>query len=101
MDVARSFASAGVDAYVVTDISRDGTLTGPDLEGLAGMLDATAVDVVASGGVGRVEDLRALARIEGRSGHRLTGAIVGTALYERRFTVAEAVAALAGGEESD
>lgn len=101
MDVARSFASAGVDAFVVTDISRDGTLTGPDLEGLAGMLDATAVDVVASGGVGRVEDLRALAGIEGRSGRRLTGAIVGTALYERRFTVAEAVAALAGGEESD
>ncbi|MCY3617151.1 MAG: 1-(5-phosphoribosyl)-5-[(5-phosphoribosylamino)methylideneamino]imidazole-4-carboxamide isomerase [Acidimicrobiaceae bacterium] len=96
LDVARSFASAGVDAFVVTDISRDGTLEGPDLQGLAGMLDATDVDVVASGGVGRIEDLRALAGVEGRGGRRLTGAIVGTALYERRFTVAEAVAALAG-----
>ncbi len=96
LDVACSFASAGVDAFVVTDISRDGTLEGPDLQGLAGMLDATDVDVVASGGVGRIEDLRALAGVEGRGGRRLTGAIVGTALYERRFTVAEAVAALAG-----
>ena len=95
LDVARSFASAGVDAFVVTDISRDGTLEGPDL-GLAGMLDAVDIDVVASGGVGSIEDLRALASIEGRGGRRLTGAIVGTALYERRFTVAEAVAALAG-----
>ena len=101
LEVARSFAGAGVDAFVVTDISRDGTLTGPDLQGLAGMLDATDVDVVASGGVGSIEDLRALAGIEGRGGRRLTGAIVGTALYERRFTVAEAVAALAGSDEGD
>ena len=101
LDVARSFAGASVDAFVVTDIGRDGTLTGPDLRGLAGMLDATDIDVVASGGVGRIEDLQALAGIEGRDGRRLTGAIVGTALYERRFTVAEAVAALAGSDEGD
>ncbi len=99
LDVARSFAADGVDAFVVTDISRDGTLDGPDLRGLAEVLDATDVDVIASGGVGRVEDLRALARIEGRDGRRLGGAIVGTALYERRFTVAEAVAALSGAGE--
>ena len=96
LDVARSFATDGVDAFVVTDISRDGTLTGPDLLGLAGMLDAVDIDVVASGGVGSIGDLQALASIEGGGGHRLTGAIVGTALYERRFTVAEAAAALAG-----
>lgn len=96
LDVARSFATDGVDAFVVTDISRDGTLDGPDLRGLAEVLDATEIDVIASGGVGRVEDLRALAGIEGRDGRRLSGAIVGMALYERRFTVAEAVAALAG-----
>ena len=96
LDVTRSFATDGVDAFVVTDISRDGTLDGPDLRGLAEVLDATEIDVIASGGVGRVEDLRALAGIEGRDGRRLSGAIVGMALYERRFTVAEAVAALAG-----
>ena len=95
LDVARSFASGGVDAFVVTDISRDGTLVGPDLDGLTSVLDAVSVDVIASGGVGRLDDLQALAGIESPGGRRLSGVIVGTALYERRFTVAEAVAALA------
>ena len=98
MDVARSFATDGVDAFVVTDIDRDGTLDGPDLDGLAAVLDAVSVDVIASGGVGRLDDLRAVAGLEGRQGRGLSGVIVGTALYERRFTVAEAVAALAATE---
>ena len=96
--MARSFATDGVDAFVVTDIDRDGTLNGPDLDGLASVLDAVSVDVIASGGVGRLDDLRALADLEGRQGRGLSGVIVGTALYERRFTVAEAVAALAATE---
>ena len=95
LDVARSFANDGVEAFVVTDIGRDGTLGGPDLGGLAEMLEAVPTDVVASGGVARLDDLRTLAALEGRSGRRLSGAIVGTALYEQRFTVAEAAAALA------
>lgn len=95
LEVARSFAADGVDAFVVTDISRDGTLHGPDLEGLAAVLSEVSAEVVASGGVGRLDDLRALAGLEDRSGRRLSGVIVGTALYERRFTVAGAVAALA------
>ena len=95
LDVARTFADEGVDAFVVTDISRDGTLDGPDLEGLTSVLDAVTVDVIASGGVGRLDDLRALAGLESPGGHRLSGAIVGTALYERRLTVAEATDALA------
>ena len=98
LDVARSFANAGVDAFVVTDIGRDGTLEGPDLDGLASVLDATAVDVIASGGVGRLGDLRALARLESPEGRRLSGAIVGTALYEHRFTVDQAAAASAAGD---
>ncbi len=100
LDVARSFAADGVDAFVVTDIGRDGTLDGPDLDGLASVLDAVSTDVVASGGVGRLADLAALAGLEGPEGRRLSGAIVGTALYERRFTVAEAAAVLAssGGD---
>jgi len=100
LEVARSFAADGVDAFVVTDISRDGTLDGPDLRGLAAMLGATDVDVVASGGVGRLDDLRALAGLESGGGRRLSGVIVGTALYERRFTVSEAVSALAGGRQA-
>ena len=100
LDVARSFAADGVDAFVVTDISRDGTLEGPDIDGLASVLDAVPVDVIASGGVGQLGDLTALAGLEGRAGRRLSGVIVGTALYEGRLTVAEAVAALAGSGTS-
>ncbi|MEM9466902.1 MAG: 1-(5-phosphoribosyl)-5-[(5-phosphoribosylamino)methylideneamino]imidazole-4-carboxamide isomerase [Actinomycetota bacterium] len=93
LDVARSFADAGVDAFVVTDIARDGTLEGPDLPGLRDVAAATPVDVIASGGVGTLDDLRALAAIE-TNGRRLAGAITGKAIYEGRFTVEDGVAAL-------
>jgi len=93
LDVAQSFADAGVDAFVVTDIARDGTLEGPDLVGLTAAVEATPVDVIASGGVGTLEDLRALSQVEA-GGRRLAGAITGKAIYEGRFSVAEGVAAL-------
>ena len=99
LEVARRFAADGVDAFVVTDITRDGTLDGPDISGLAGVLDGVATEVIASGGVGSLEDLRALAGVEGSDGRRLGGVIVGTALYEQRFSVPEAVAALAAGPD--
>jgi phosphoribosylformimino-5-aminoimidazole carboxamide ribotide isomerase len=78
-------------AFVVTDIGRDGTLEGPDLDGLARAVTATATPVIASGGVGTLDDITALARIDG-----LAGIITGRALYEGRFTVAAAIAAIAG-----
>ena len=89
IDVARSFADAGVAALVVTEIGRDGTLEGPDLEGLAAVLGASDVDLIASGGVGSLDDLAALAGLE-VGGRRLAGAIVGRALYEGSFTLTEA-----------
>lgn len=90
VDVVRGFEDAGVAAVVVTEIGRDGTLEGPDLDGLALMLNSTGIDVIASGGVGGLDDLVALASLE--SGPRsLSGAIVGRALYEGRFTLAEAL----------
>jgi len=87
------FSDAGVAAFVVTDIGRDGTLTGPDVEGLARVLETTTADVIASGGVGSLDDLRALAALE-MAGRRLAGAIVGKAIYEGVFSVSEAVTAL-------
>jgi len=93
LDVARSFADAGVDAFVVTDIARDGTLAGPDLAGLREIVAATAVDVIASGGVGSLDDLRALAAVEA-DGRHLAGVIAGKAIYEGCFTVADAVTVL-------
>ena len=73
---------------------RDGTLTGPDLDGLAKVLARVGVDVIASGGVGSLADLRDLAGLVA-GGRRLAGAIVGRALYEGRFSVQEAIAACA------
>ncbi|HMG44880.1 MAG TPA: 1-(5-phosphoribosyl)-5-[(5-phosphoribosylamino)methylideneamino]imidazole-4-carboxamide isomerase [Acidimicrobiales bacterium] len=94
VDVAREFEDAGVAALVVTEIGRDGTLEGPALDQLAAVLEATSLDVVASGGVGSLDDLRALAALE-VGARRLAGAIVGTAIYEGAFTVTEGVGASA------
>lgn len=95
VDLARGFDDAGVAALVVTEIGRDGTLAGPALDQLAGVLAATGVDVVASGGVGSLDDLRALAALDA-GGRRLAGAIVGRALYEGAFGLAEAVEVAVG-----
>jgi phosphoribosylformimino-5-aminoimidazole carboxamide ribotide isomerase len=86
-------------AVVVTSIERDGTLGGPDLDGLRDLLDLTAVPVVASGGVGTVGDLADLARLRSPgSGRRLAGAVVGKALLGGRMSIGEAVAACATSE---
>jgi phosphoribosylformimino-5-aminoimidazole carboxamide ribotide isomerase len=89
LDVARELALPGVAAFVVTDISRDATLVGPDVEGLGSMRDATAVPVIASGGVGSLDDLATLRALG------VAGVIVGKAIYEGRFGVEEAVVACA------
>jgi phosphoribosylformimino-5-aminoimidazole carboxamide ribotide isomerase len=94
VDVVGEFADAGVEAVVVTQILRDGTLEGPDVEGLALMLGSTAIEVVASGGVGTLAHLEELRRL--RVGDRtLAGVIVGRALYEGAFSLTEALAACA------
>ncbi len=86
-DALHRFPTAA--AFVITDISRDGMLTGPDVEGLTAAVAATTVPVIASGGVSSVDDIVALAGIPG-----LGGIITGKAIYEGRFTVDEALAAL-------
>jgi phosphoribosylformimino-5-aminoimidazole carboxamide ribotide isomerase len=91
LELASAFENAGVAALVVTEISRDGTLDGPDVAGLADVLAATSIPVIASGGVGTLDDLRALRRLES-AGRRLSGVIAGRALYEGRFSVTDAVA---------
>lgn len=92
VDVLGEFEGAGVEAVVVTQILRDGTLDGPDLDLLSLVLGSTSLDVVASGGVGSLADIEALARLA-VDGRRLAGAIVGRALYEGAFTLTDALAA--------
>ena len=88
-DVVAAFSDAGVAAFIVTDIGRDGMLTGPDVDGLRAVAHTTSVPVIASGGVGSLDDLRALTQTG------VAGAIVGKALYEHRFTVEQALEVLA------
>ncbi len=88
------WADEPLGAVVVTEVARDGTLEGPNVDGLAALLFRTALPLVASGGVGSTQDLYRLAHLQAE-GRRLGGAIVGKALLERRFSVEEALAACA------
>ena len=85
------FTMMGVQRFIFTDISRDGMLAGPNVERLREVADATVARVTASGGVSSIDDLLAL-----RTAHpRIDAAIVGKALYAGRFTLAEALGAMA------
>ena len=88
--VARRVAAAGVRTVIHTDIARDGMLVGPDVDG-ARALQREGVEVIASGGIGTLDDLRLVA-VSG-----LSGAIVGRALYERRFALPDALRVAAAG----
>jgi len=82
----------GAQRYVVTDVSKDGTLQGPNVELLSEVAARTDAPVIASGGISSVADLRALAALA-RDG--IEGSIVGKALYAGAFTLPEALAAVA------
>jgi phosphoribosylformimino-5-aminoimidazole carboxamide ribotide isomerase len=91
VEAVAELSSRGVGRFLCTAIEVDGTMEGPALGELARIADATPAQVIASGGVGALSDLEALAR---EPAPNIEGAIVGRALYERRFTVAEGNAAL-------
>jgi len=94
-DVAETVAELskrGVARFLCTEIDVDGTMDGPALDQLKEIAAATSAQIIASGGVGELSHLESLAS---QAPANLEGAIVGRALYERRFTVAQAIAALA------
>jgi phosphoribosylanthranilate isomerase len=88
-EVLARLDAEGCSRYVVTDVRRDGTLTGPNLDLLRSVTAATDRPVIASGGVSSIEDLTAIAGVAG-----VEGAIVGKALYAGAFTLPEALAAV-------
>ncbi|MEA2486437.1 MAG: phosphoribosylformimino-5-aminoimidazole carboxamide ribotide isomerase [Actinomycetota bacterium] len=90
LDAVKIFDEAGVDRFVYTDVTRDGTMSGPDVDGLLRLTSHTSTPVIGSGGVSSLQDLRAIARLHHQG---VTGAIVGRALYEHKFTVGEATLA--------
>lgn len=88
-DVLERLDSEGCSRYVVTDVTKDGTLTGPNLDLLGTVAGRTKAPIIASGGVSSLDDLRAIATLTGQG---VEGAIVGKALYAERFTLPEALA---------
>ncbi|MEC1523472.1 1-(5-phosphoribosyl)-5-[(5-phosphoribosylamino)methylideneamino]imidazole-4-carboxamide isomerase [Neobacillus niacini] len=85
VELSKRFADAGAETFIFTDIATDGTLSGPNIAAVCEMSRVTGKNVIASGGVSSLADLRAL-NAEG-----VRGAIVGKALYENRFTLKEAL----------
>ena len=83
--------AAGCTRYVVTDVTKDGTMHGPNFHLLTQVCEATTRPIVASGGIARLEDLHRLADMVP---HGIEGAIVGRALYDGAFTLPEAIAAI-------
>lgn len=91
-EAVAELSEAGVKTFVYTDIARDGMLGGPDIDGLTAIAAAAGeAAVIASGGVGTIEHLKALAGLDLAN---LEGVIAGKALYERRLTLGEALEAL-------
>jgi phosphoribosylformimino-5-aminoimidazole carboxamide ribotide isomerase len=96
--LARRFNSSGIAAIISTDIATDGTLAGPNLEALRAMAEASAVPVIASGGIGNLEHLLSLLALAPLG---IEGVIVGRALYDGRVDLAEALQAIGDGRLQD
>ena len=88
--LAKRFEDAGVAALIVTDISRDGAMTGVNVEGVGAVADAVTIPVIASGGVASVLDIQ---NLQARPGARIAGAVLGRALYNGAIDPAEIIAA--------
>ncbi len=88
LDFAGELKKTGFKQVIYTDISRDGALNGPDITGIKELARKTGLDVIASGGVSSLKDLR---KLKGLQKKGVSGVIVGKALYEGKFTLAEAL----------
>ena len=86
--VARRFEDAGVGALIITDIDRDGTVMGFNVEAFGAIADAVSIPVIAAGGLASVDDI---VRLKARSGTPIAGAVLGRALYNGAITPAEAL----------
>jgi phosphoribosylformimino-5-aminoimidazole carboxamide ribotide isomerase len=90
VELGKRFADAGAETFIFTDIATDGTLSGPNIEATRQLAQETGKSVIASGGVSSLDDLDVLRQL---SGDGVSGAIVGKAIYEGRFSVKSALEA--------
>lgn len=88
-EVANYFASKGAKHFIYTDIATDGTLAGPNIEANKALADSEEAQVIVSGGIGSLEDVRNVKKASTQS--NIAGVIIGKALYEKRFTLEEAL----------
>lgn len=96
VDLARRFESAGVCAIICTDIARDGVLTGPNLSATVALAKSVSIPVIVSGGVSSLDDIR---NCKAHENDNIAGVIAGRAIYDGRFTVAQAVQTLKGQDK--
>ncbi|MFO8238949.1 MAG: HisA/HisF-related TIM barrel protein, partial [Prochlorococcaceae cyanobacterium] len=96
--LAERFSGSGIAAIISTDIATDGTLAGPNLAALRAIAEASAVPVIASGGIGTLEHLLSLLALEPLG---VEGVIVGRALYDGRVDLGEALRAIDDGRLQD
>ncbi|MFS0821976.1 1-(5-phosphoribosyl)-5-[(5-phosphoribosylamino)methylideneamino]imidazole-4-carboxamide isomerase [Bacillus sp. 1P02SD] len=87
-DLGVELANAGAEVFIFTDIATDGMLSGPNIDAVATLAAATGKQVIASGGVSSIKDLKALSKLVEQG---VAGAIVGKAIYTNQFTVKEAL----------
>ncbi|WP_409251955.1 1-(5-phosphoribosyl)-5-[(5-phosphoribosylamino)methylideneamino]imidazole-4-carboxamide isomerase [Bacillus sp. SCS-153A] len=88
VDLGKELAEAGAETFIFTDIATDGMLSGPNVEAVVELAKATGKEVIASGGVSSMEDLRLLKDYEDKG---VAGAIVGKAIYTGKISVRDAV----------
>ena len=91
VDLARRFESVGVSAIIYTNVARDGLLQGPDLDSTLKLAQSVSIPVIVSGGIASLDDIKACKKAE-----IFEGVIAGRAIYEKRFTVSEAISVLKG-----
>lgn len=96
-DLVKEFSSLPIAAIIYTDIAKDGTLEGPNLIATAEMAAVSPFPIIASGGIGMLEHVKAVAKLaKGLPEGEISGVIVGKALYEKKFTLQEAIQAIEG-----
>ena len=89
IELSKRFEDAGVAALIVTDIGRDGAMTGVNVDAVGALADAVSIPVIASGGIASVEDIRLL---QARPGVRIAGAVLGRSLYSGAIRPSEVLA---------
>jgi phosphoribosylformimino-5-aminoimidazole carboxamide ribotide isomerase len=88
IDLAKKIEKLGFRRINYTDISRDGMLEGPNIDSLKELISATSLDVVASGGISNIDDIK---RLQALKETHLVGVIIGKALYENKIDLGEAI----------